>query len=105
MKLVSFSLSLSLSQLDQMTSLVDYSNLEQQRKAVTTTDSPIEGVPTAQRVRLINSIQTELLVQSFKDRILVILTQLGRIGCLVRIRTFHSLSLRYKLITFFLFLS
>jgi len=72
-----------------MTSLVDYSNLEQQRKAVVAT----EGVPTAQRVRLINSIQTELLVQSFKDRILVILTQLGRIGCLVRIRPFHSLSL------------
>ena len=66
-----------------MSSLVDVANLEPAQRAVPLLAA---GVPTAQRARSIHSIPTDLLIQSFNDRILVILTQLGRIGCLVRSR-------------------
>ncbi|GAA5832016.1 hypothetical protein JCM3766R1_003687 [Sporobolomyces carnicolor] len=66
-----------------MSSLVDVANLEPEQRAV---PPPAAGVPTAQRARSIHSIQTDLLIQSFNDRIVVILTQLGRIGCLIQIQ-------------------
>ncbi|GAA5893091.1 uncharacterized protein JCM6883_007564 [Sporobolomyces salmoneus] len=65
-----------------MASLIDVANLEHQQQLP---PSLAPGVPTAQRVRSIHSIQTDLLIQSFHDRILVILTQLGRIGCLIQV--------------------
>ncbi|GAA6004669.1 hypothetical protein JCM11491_002187 [Sporobolomyces phaffii] len=65
-----------------MASLIDVANLEPQQRAQL---PPTTGVPTAQRVRVVDSIQTDLLIQSFHDRILVILTQLGRIGCLLQV--------------------
>ncbi|GAA5882101.1 hypothetical protein JCM16303_005602 [Sporobolomyces ruberrimus] len=67
-----------------MASLIDVANLEPGQKAPLS-QPEVTGVPTAQRARLIHSIQTDLLIQSFNDRILVILTQLGRIGCLIQV--------------------
>ncbi|GAA5963257.1 hypothetical protein JCM3765_005777 [Sporobolomyces pararoseus] len=67
-----------------MASLIDVVNLEPHQREPPPPPQPT-GVPTAQRVRSIHSIQTDLLIQSFQDRILVILTQLGRIGCLIQV--------------------
>ncbi|KAG9028440.1 hypothetical protein FS837_003885 [Tulasnella sp. UAMH 9824] len=36
-----------------------------------------------QTARSINGIHTEVLVQSYGDRILVLVTQLGKVGCLI----------------------
>lgn len=44
---------------------------------------PPSAIPTAQRARTVNGVHTEVLVQVYADRILVIVTQLGRIGCMV----------------------
>ncbi|GAA5974675.1 hypothetical protein JCM5350_001242 [Sporobolomyces pararoseus] len=68
-----------------MASLIDVANLEPHQRVAPPTLPQPTGVPTAQRVRSIHSIQTDLLIQSFNDRILVILTQLGRIGCLIQV--------------------
>ncbi|GAA5822063.1 hypothetical protein JCM11251_004844 [Rhodosporidiobolus azoricus] len=46
---------------------------------------PPSVIPTAQRARIINGVHTDVLVQSFADRILVIVTQLGRIGCMIQV--------------------
>ncbi|GAA6004910.1 hypothetical protein JCM10207_008449 [Rhodosporidiobolus poonsookiae] len=43
------------------------------------------AIPTAQRARIVNGVQTDVLVQSFADRILVLVTQLGRIGCMIQV--------------------
>ncbi len=43
------------------------------------------AIPTAQQARLVHGQHTEVLVQVYADRILVIVTQLGRIGCMVRL--------------------
>ncbi|GAA5937431.1 uncharacterized protein JCM15063_002904 [Sporobolomyces koalae] len=64
-----------------MASLIDVANHEPQQERK---PEPV-GVPTAQRVRMIQSIKTDLLIQSFNGRILVVLTQLGKIGCLIQI--------------------
>ena len=45
---------------------------------------PPQAIPTAQRARKINGNHTDVLVQIFQDRVLVIVTQLGRIGAMVR---------------------
>ncbi|KAF8682561.1 hypothetical protein RHS04_02332 [Rhizoctonia solani] len=37
-----------------------------------------------QRARVINGVPTNLIVHSFGDRILVSITQLGKIGCLIQ---------------------
>ena len=66
-----------------MASLLDVANLEPGQQPSEAPTPQLQGVPTAQRVRLIHSIQTDLMIQSFNDRILVILSQLGRIGCMV----------------------
>lgn len=66
-----------------MATLLDVANLEPGQQLAEPETPQVQGVPTAQRVRLIHSIQTDLMIQSFNDRILVILTQLGRIGCMV----------------------
>lgn len=41
------------------------------------------AIPTRQRTRIINQIATEVLLQSYTDRILILVTQLGRIGSFV----------------------
>ncbi|BGP15061.1 hypothetical protein JCM10213_002795 [Rhodosporidiobolus nylandii] len=46
---------------------------------------PPAAIPTAQRARLIHGVHTDVLVQSFADRILVLVTQLGRIGCMIQV--------------------
>lgn len=47
-------------------------------------------IPTAQRARSINGQQTDVLVQLFADRVIVVVTQMGRIGCMVRCRLVNS---------------
>jgi hypothetical protein len=44
---------------------------------------PPAAIPTAQQARVLDGVHTEVFVQIYADRILVIVTQLGRIGCLV----------------------
>ncbi|GAA5858710.1 hypothetical protein JCM5353_008263 [Sporobolomyces roseus] len=68
-----------------MATLLDVANLEPGQQSAEPPIPQVQGVPTAQRVRLIHSIQTDLMIQSFNDRILVILTQLGRIGCMIQV--------------------
>ncbi|GAA5918509.1 hypothetical protein JCM6882_001360 [Rhodosporidiobolus microsporus] len=46
---------------------------------------PPSVIPTAQRARIVNGVHTDVLVQSFADRILVVVTQLGRIGCMIQV--------------------
>ncbi|POY74139.1 hypothetical protein BMF94_2951 [Rhodotorula taiwanensis] len=46
---------------------------------------PPSAIPTAQRARTVNGVHTEVLVQVYADRILVIVTQLGRIGCMIQV--------------------
>ncbi|KAK0562777.1 hypothetical protein OC861_005134 [Tilletia horrida] len=46
-----------------------------------------EAVPTRKEVRLVAGVKTEVLVQAFTDRILVLVTQLGRVGCLIQATT------------------
>lgn len=41
-------------------------------------------IPSYTARRAINDIETELVVQTFDDRVLVIVTQSGKVGCLVR---------------------
>ncbi|GAA5971798.1 hypothetical protein JCM11641_001517 [Rhodosporidiobolus odoratus] len=43
------------------------------------------AIPTAQRARLINGVHTDVMLQNFADRIFVVVTQLGRIGCMIQI--------------------
>ncbi|KAK4694306.1 hypothetical protein P7C70_g8756, partial [Phenoliferia sp. Uapishka_3] len=75
-----------------MSSLLDLANLDlastpgmpppAQATPPAAATSPIA---TAQRARLINNLHTEVLVQSYSDRVLVLITQLGRIGCLLQV--------------------
>ncbi|GAA6005475.1 uncharacterized protein JCM10292_007361 [Rhodotorula paludigena] len=46
---------------------------------------PQQAIPTAQRARRIHGVQTDVLVQVYADRVLVIVTQLGRIGCMIQV--------------------
>ncbi|KAK4055702.1 hypothetical protein OIV83_000248 [Microbotryomycetes sp. JL201] len=43
------------------------------------------AVRTAQRARVIDGNHTEVIVQAFVDRVLVVITQLGRIGCMLQV--------------------
>lgn len=52
--------------------------------------APAGPIPTAQRARVIGGQHTEVLVQAYADRVFVLVTQLGRIGCLVRSHAVHS---------------
>jgi hypothetical protein len=47
--------------------------------------SSVFVVPTRQSARLLDGVQTEVVVQEYADRALVLVTQLGRVGCLVRV--------------------
>ncbi|GAA5923493.1 hypothetical protein JCM3775_000405 [Rhodotorula graminis] len=46
---------------------------------------PPQAIPTAQRARKVNGIHTDVVVQIFQDRVLVIVTQLGRIGAMIQV--------------------
>ncbi len=46
-------------------------------------EQPVFPLKTRQAARLLNGIHTEVLVTGFRDKILVIVTQYGRIGSLV----------------------
>jgi hypothetical protein len=71
-----------------MSALLDYANLD----LASTPGVPPPGlagpsqspVATAQTARTILGQHTEVLVQSYADRVFVLITQLGRIGSLVR---------------------
>lgn len=41
-------------------------------------------LPTSQTSKLIDDVHTEVVLQSFADRVLVLITQLGKVGNLVR---------------------
>ncbi|GAA5889658.1 hypothetical protein JCM8208_001089 [Rhodotorula glutinis] len=43
------------------------------------------AIPTAQRARKVNGIHTDVVLQVFQDRVLVIVTQLGRIGAMIQV--------------------
>lgn len=45
--------------------------------------APPAAIPTAQRARTLDGIHTDVVVQLFHDRVLVLVTQLGRIGAMV----------------------
>jgi proteasome assembly chaperone 3 len=46
-------------------------------------EQPVFPLKTRQVARLLNGIHTEVLVTGFNDKILVIVTQYGKIGSLV----------------------
>ena len=48
-------------------------------------------IPSYQLRETIGDITTELLVQTFDDRIMVIITQNGKVGCLVSVACLTSL--------------
>lgn len=52
---------------------------------------PPAAIPTAQQARVLNGTHTEVFIQVYADRILVIVTQLGRIGCMVSRRASTAL--------------
>ncbi|CAG8440063.1 350_t:CDS:2 [Funneliformis caledonium] len=54
-------------------------------------EQPVFPLKTRQTARLLNGTHTEVLVTGFRDKILVIVTQYGRIGSLVYV-TVDSLS-------------
>lgn len=47
-------------------------------------------LPSANIARELDGAQTEVLLQAFADRILVLITQVGKVGTLVSLVTFHS---------------
>ena len=49
---------------------------------------------TATIAREIDGVQTDVLIQAFADRILVLVTQLGKVGSLVRLVAAHLIVLR-----------
>lgn len=53
---------------------------------------PPAAIPTAQAARIIQGQHTEVFVQAFGDRVLVLVTQMGRIGCMVSSLTALQLS-------------
>lgn len=57
-------------------------------------DSVASPILVKQTARRINGILTEVLAQSFSDRILILVTQLGKVGTLVG----RLLSLYYYLL-------
>ncbi|GAA5841345.1 hypothetical protein JCM9279_000621 [Rhodotorula babjevae] len=46
---------------------------------------PPQAIPTAQRARKVNGNHTDVVLQVFQDRVLVIVTQLGRIGAMIQV--------------------
>lgn len=60
---------------------------------ITTQELPGPVLPTHQVVRTVAGLDTHVLLQSFTDRLLVIVTQVGKIGCLIQATTPSSLSL------------
>lgn len=72
-----------------MASLLDIANLDlastpgQLPPAAQPAPAPSSAIPTAQAARIIQGQHTEVLVQAFGDRVLVLVTQVGRIGCMV----------------------
>lgn len=80
-----------------MTSLLDFTNLnlgrEAQPEPTPSTSTPSESqspIQTRHATKLLNNIPTEILVQAYSDRIFILITQLGRIGSLVRSHLFTS---------------
>lgn len=75
-----------------MASLLDMANLDlssnpnQLPPSLQAPPSLPSPIPTAQLARTIQGQHTELLIQVFRDRIFVVITQLGRIGALVSSR-------------------
>ncbi|KAL8277953.1 hypothetical protein RQP46_009585 [Phenoliferia psychrophenolica] len=74
-----------------MSSLLDLANLDLASTpgvAPPTPEAPkppTGPIPTAQRARVVGGLHTEVLVQAYADRIFVLVTQLGRIGCLIQV--------------------
>ncbi|GAA6061248.1 hypothetical protein JCM10212_000689 [Sporobolomyces blumeae] len=67
-----------------MASLLDVDNLEPPTSRPEPPQPQLQGVPTAQRVRTIRGHPTNVLVQAFRDRVMVTVTQLGKIGCIIQ---------------------
>ncbi|KAM0746615.1 hypothetical protein T439DRAFT_329721 [Meredithblackwellia eburnea MCA 4105] len=75
----------SLLDLDAL-SLEEAQAIQQQNKAkINGGEHSGPSIPTAQRARQIHGVHTEVLVQSFADRVFVVVTQLGRIGSLIQV--------------------
>lgn len=76
-----------------MSNLIDFDNLDLNSTPNTLPDSmPTElttkeeinsPIKTKQSIKIINSIKTEICIQLFLNKILIIITQLGRIGSMV----------------------
>jgi hypothetical protein len=75
-----------------MVSLIDHSPLSTsarlpapaQNGSSTKAAPSISPIPSFQLCELVGNIETELLVQTFDDRIVVVITQNGKMGCMVR---------------------
>ena len=75
-----------------MASLIDHSPLSTsarlpapaQNGSSTKAAPSISPIPSFQLCELVGNIETELLVQTFDDRIVVAITQNGKMGCMVR---------------------
>ncbi|GAA6037809.1 hypothetical protein JCM8097_005049 [Rhodosporidiobolus ruineniae] len=46
---------------------------------------PPSAIPTAQRARILNGVHTDVTVQLFADCTLILVTQAGRIGCMIQV--------------------
>lgn len=49
--------------------------------------SPPAPIQTYSLAKEVGGIETELVIQTFDDRIFVVVTQSGKVGCLVSLRT------------------
>jgi hypothetical protein len=92
---------MSLSAISRKTASLRLSNDRQNQIHIDPTPAKIQPlplssshlpIPTFTLTRTLAGVQTDLLIQSYEDRVFVMITQLGRMGFLVSLSTFHSSS-------------
>ena len=93
--------SMSLSAISRKTASLRLSNDRQHQIHIDPTPAKIQPlplssshlpIPTFTLTRTLAGVQTDLLIQSYEDRVFVMITQLGRMGFLVSLSTFYSSS-------------
>jgi hypothetical protein len=85
---------MSLSAISRKTASLSLSNDRQNQIHIDPTPAKIQPlplsssdlpIPTFTLTRTLAGVQTDLLIQSYEDRVFVMITQLGRMGFLVRL--------------------
>jgi hypothetical protein len=88
---------MSLSTISRKTASLSLSNDRQNQIHIDPTPAKIQPlplssshlpIPTFTLTRILAGVQTDLLIQSYEDRVFVMITQLGRMGFLVSLSPF-----------------